>query len=201
MPAPFDVARTQSQSPQTQEIYSLGLRDRFMAALKEIAADLVYLREPLLPDQFQNQPEVAARYSRLWKEMKEYAGESEEIIKAAKSELRSLGGQHIFVDTLRMFIEPGLPNSKFDQDDMIMRFRIALRLAMHLSPDGGKEVCCKLDRLLYPQYGNTAPLYLVKAYQGYLASKTMPNWLDRSQMLPLADEALPPLLPSATSRE
>jgi len=120
----------------------------------------------LLRHSYQNRARfmVEDAFACMWKDSKrQLGGDADE---GAKAILRSAGASEPFMNAIHSIVNWHVGNSQRHRDDQVHRFRVALRFAVHLSPDRGDAILQELDRKLHPSH-SSCPLSILNAYQAF----------------------------------
>jgi hypothetical protein len=104
---------------------------------------------------------VEDAFAYTWKDSKLQLGHGDD--EAAKRILRAQGASEPFLDAVRSLLQVETGSSPRFSEEQAKRFSVALRFAVHLSPDGGDMIYNELDKALHPSY-SSCPLALINAY-------------------------------------
>jgi hypothetical protein len=141
----------------------------FRESVTDIAMALGDLGTPLRRSpQSRDRLMVEDAYACIWKDGKQQLSKGDEA--TAKLILREQGCSMAFISALHSIMNTDVGFDPRRRDDQAQRFSVALRLAVHLSPDGGASIYEHLDQALHPQR-NSAPLSIVNTYLAFKARK------------------------------
>ncbi len=152
----------QNQSREHQTEAREDVIARFQETVVAIAEQLGDMTTPLRHSHHnRDRFLVEDAFAYLWKESKrQLGGDNDE---SAKGILRAAGGSGPFMNAIHSIVHSDVGNSQRHRDEQAQRFSVALRLAVHLSPDHGAAIYQELDRLLHPAR-SSCPLSVLNAY-------------------------------------
>jgi hypothetical protein len=104
---------------------------------------------------------VEDAYACFWKSLKQELANGDES--QAKALLREQGCSAVFLSALHTIMSTDVGFNERRREDQTQRFAVALRLAIHLSPDKGASIYEHLDAVLHPER-HSYPLSIVNAY-------------------------------------
>jgi hypothetical protein len=104
---------------------------------------------------------VEDAYACVWKSLKQQLGNGDES--QAKAILREQGCSAQFLSAIHTIMNTDVGFNEWRREDQNQRFSVALRLAIHLSPDKGASIYEHLDAALHPER-HSYPLSIVNAY-------------------------------------
>jgi hypothetical protein len=141
--------------------------EQFREAMSEMAQALGDLTTPMRRS-FQNRERLSVEdaYACVWDKSKRQLGDGDEEM--GKAILREQGCSTAFMSAIHNIITTDVGYGIRARDDQAQRFAVALRLAVHLSPDKGEAIYTQLDTTLHP--GRSAcSLTVVNAYLAFKA--------------------------------
>lgn len=162
-PPPLHEARL--SAPQERILQS------FRESVTDIAMALGDLTTPLRRSpQNRERLLVEDAYACVWKSAKQHLSERGGDETAAKLILRQQECSMAFLSALHNIVSTDVGFDPRRRCDQGQRFSVALRLAIHLSPDGGGWIIEHLDQALHPER-NSIPLSIVNTYLAFKAHK------------------------------
>jgi len=157
--------RTEAKFSQSQETSLQNFRE----SVTDIAMALGDLGTPLRRSpQSRERLMVEDVYACIWKNGKQQLSQGDEA--TAKLILREQGCSMAFMSAMHNIMSTDVGFDPRRRDDQAQRFSVALRLAVHLSPDGGASIYEHLDQALHPER-NSPPLSIVNTYLAFKARK------------------------------
>ena len=143
-----------------------GLED-FRSTMEEMAQALGDMSKPLRRS-FQNRERLSLEdaYAVMWAKYKRELGNGDESI--GKAILREQGCSAPFMSAIHTIISTDVGYNPRAREQQAQRFSVALRLAVHLSPDRGDAIYARLDHALHPAR-SLHPLSIVNAYLAFKA--------------------------------
>lgn len=150
-------------SPETHQ----RLLENFRSTMEEMAQALGDMTTPLRRS-FHNRERLSLEdaYAVVWGKSKQELGNGDEEI--GKARLREQGCSTPFMVAIHTIIATDVGYNTRLRDDQAQRFSVALRLAVHLSPDKGAAIYEQLDQTLHPTR-HSHSLTIVNAYLAFKA--------------------------------
>jgi hypothetical protein len=146
-PAPAKASRSRTTIKQNALTES-DIRE-FTQGMAAIAALLRNFDTPLQLANGKNHDRTEEAYSILWRNAKDKV--EPQFQEQAKATLRGQGCSELFIEVIDAVIQSKLSTDVDSKKQLLSRFMIALRLAVHLSPDRGAQLISLLDEQLQPQ--------------------------------------------------
>lgn len=158
--APRDIDHARSSG------FPSRILDNFRGEMARIADSLGDVEKRLFRMPGSERLWVEADYTDSWKDVKHTLGREPENVELAKGILRAQGCHEPFLEAVEKIIKAGRPYDTRLQEDRLTRFNVALRYAVHLSPDGGEQVYQHVDALTDTRR-TQCPLSFVAAYEAF----------------------------------
>ena len=162
----LEVASARSRAGCLPDYHQRSL-EHFRESMSEMAYALGDM-STLLRRSFQNRDRLSVEdaYACMWSKLKQQLGSGDE--EAGKAILRAQGCSAAFMSAIHSIITTDVGYNVRHREDQAQRFSVALRLAVHVSPDKGAAIYERLDRALHP-VGSSHPLTIVNAYLAFKA--------------------------------
>jgi hypothetical protein len=145
------------------EVSEMGIELlKIVAELKKFTAPLIF--NAPRGSGISVRPQIDEMYEKTWNTFK--SSHVPEAKEEKKRFIRAQGFSADFVDTTDFLISKYNDATGRSRSSLLMRILISLRLAVHLSPDEGREIYLKYDLVFDPRSKGVHPA-LIRAYEEF----------------------------------